>query len=122
MLDLTAEQLRQVRMILAAHLPGREVRAFGSRARGNAKPHSDLDLALMGDDPLSDLTRTELLADFEESDLPFRVDLLAWRDAPPSLRAAIAREGFTVTPTHERQPPYTTPHDHLLHHPSPRRP
>ncbi len=96
MLDLTSDELRQVRTILATHLAGREVRAFGSRAAGRAKPHSDLDLVAMGDEPLADLTRAELLADFDDSDLPFRVDILAWRDAPPSLREAIKRDGVSV--------------------------
>ncbi len=97
MLELTADQLREVRAILAARLPGREVRVFGSRATGCAKPHSDLDLAVMGEEPITALAHAELVADFEESDLPFRVDVLAWRDAPAVLRAAIARAGLPLS-------------------------
>ncbi len=99
MLDLAPEHLRLVQRLLAERLPGRAVRAFGSRVRGQAKTHSDLDLAVMGEEPIPDLVQAELRADFEESDLPFRVDLLAWRDAPPGLRDVIEREGVEIQAT-----------------------
>lgn len=83
--------------MLSEHLPGREVRVFGSRATGRAKPHSDLDLIVMGDEPVAALTHAELVSDFDESDLPFRVDLVLWRNAPPALRAVIAREAERLT-------------------------
>ena len=41
-----------VQTILARHVPGYEVRAFGSRARKQARRHSDLDLAIITDEPL----------------------------------------------------------------------
>ena len=33
-------------------MPNRKVWAFGSRATGTTKPFSDLDLAILGDQPL----------------------------------------------------------------------
>lgn len=96
MLDVTPDHLHLVRRILAERLPGREVRAFGLRVRGRAKPTADLDRVVMGEEQIPDLIQAELRADFEESDLPFRVDLLAWRDAPASLRAVIEREGLEI--------------------------
>lgn len=91
MLDLTADQLAMVRTLLARRLPQREVRAFGSRVTGRAWRYSDLDLVVMGDPPVADLTLAHLRADFEESDLPFRVDVIEQRDLPagwPSARGA----------------------------------
>lgn len=96
MFDLTEAQLRTVRALLARRLPEREVRVFGSRATGRAKPHSDLDLVVMGDAPVDDRVRAELMADFDDSDLPFRVDLLVWGEAPPALRQTITRDGLTL--------------------------
>lgn len=96
MLDLAPEHLRLVQRLLAERVPAREVRAFGSRVRGRAKPTADLDLVVMGEEPIPDPVQAELRADFEESDLPFRVDLLAWQDAPAGLREIIAREGVEV--------------------------
>lgn len=96
MLELTPEQLSQLRAILASRLPRREVRAFGSRVNGRAKPHSDLDLVVMGKEPIPDPVLAELHADLDDSDLPFRVDVLLWPDAPPSLRAAIASDSTPI--------------------------
>jgi type I restriction enzyme S subunit len=96
MLDVAPEHMRIIRRILTERLPAREVRAFGSRVRGRAKPTADLDLVVMGQERIPDLIQAELRADFEESDLPFRVDVLAWRDAPPGLREVIVREGVEI--------------------------
>ncbi len=82
MLDLTAEQLATVRAVLAGRARGREVRAFGSRVTGRAWRYSDLDLVVMGDAPLPELALAHLRADFEDSDLPFRVDVVEQRDLP----------------------------------------
>ena len=87
MLDLSPRQLDILRAILARHVPGREVRAFGSRVTGRAWRYSDLDLVVMGDEPLPDLVRANLVADLEESDLPFRVDLIEAPDLPASRTA-----------------------------------
>lgn len=96
MLDLTPEQLLLLRGILAARLPQREVRAFGSRVAGRAKPHSDLDLVVMGEESIPDLVLAELHADLDDSDLPFRVDIVLWPDVPPSLRESIARASAPI--------------------------
>ena len=88
---------RVIEALLAAHLPGQEVRAFGSRATGRGlKRWSDLDLALMGAQSIAAATLAALASAFDESDLPFRVDLLAWVDAPPALRQAILADGVVV--------------------------
>jgi predicted nucleotidyltransferase len=89
MLDLTPDQLALVRGLLARHVPDRQVRAFGSRVKGRARRWSDLDLVAMGREALPDLALAHLPADLEDSDLPFRVDLLEARDLPP-----IWTEGF----------------------------
>lgn len=78
MLDLTPAQLTEVRSILQTHVPGRTVRAFGSRVQGNSKPFSDLDLAVMGDTPLDFRQLASLKDAFADSDLPFRVDVVDW--------------------------------------------
>lgn len=96
MLDLAPEHLRLIQRMLAARVPGREVRAFGSRVRGRAKPTADLDLVVMGEERIPDLVQAELRADFEESDLPFRVDVLSWRETPPGLREVISMEGIAI--------------------------
>lgn len=77
-LALTDGQLQEVLQILQLHVPELEVRVFGSRAKGTAKPYSDLDLALMTQAPLT-LAQLALLNEaFDESSLPFKVDLVDW--------------------------------------------
>ena len=78
-IDITPEERAIVLRILNEIVPDREVRAFGSRVTGKAKPFSDLDLAIMGDEPLSLETRARLEEAFSESDLPWKVDALDWR-------------------------------------------
>ncbi len=90
-LDLRGEHLRIVMSILSDVIPGVEVRAFGSRVLGTAKRSSDLDLVVAGASRLDWKTMARLKAAFEESDLPFRVDLLDWHAIPEHFRATIAR-------------------------------
>jgi len=94
MLDLSASEFVCLRSLLARRLPGREVRAFGSRVQGRAKPHSDLDLVVMA--PITDLERVEFNADLDDSDLPFRVDVVVWQELAESMRAAIGRDSAPV--------------------------
>ena len=50
---------------------------------------SDLDLALMTDEPLSIARTAELKAAFTKSDLPSRVDLVDWASTSQSFREGI---------------------------------
>ncbi len=98
MIDLPPEQLALVRRILARELPGVPVRAFGSRVDGTARPHADLDLAVMDAGPLP-LERLFRLQDaFEESTLPIRVDVSDWHRLPQGLRAAVLERGEPIQP------------------------
>lgn len=76
-LAITPDELAQVQAILTRVLPA-DVRAgvFGSRARGNPKPWSDLDLVLEGQGPLPLSLMAELAEAFDESALPWKVDLV----------------------------------------------
>lgn len=53
-----------------------QVSVFGSRAKGTAKRFSDLDLVVMGE--IDRTTLRKLTEQFEESDLPFKVDIVVW--------------------------------------------
>jgi predicted nucleotidyltransferase len=91
MLNVTPGQLAMIRAILEAHLPGVPVWAFGSRVSGTAKPHSDLDLAVITERPVP-LGRLGALEEtFAESDLPFRVDVIDWARTGEKFRAIIRR-------------------------------
>lgn len=89
MLDLAAEHLEEVRRILQLHVPGRKVHAFGSRVQGNAKPFSDLDLAVMGEAPLDFRQLSALKDAFSDSNLPFRVDVVDWAATSKAFQGII---------------------------------
>ena len=92
MIDMKPEQLLEVREILEEYVPGWEVRAFGSRVTGRAKPWSDLDLAIVGPEPMGLRKWGRLVEAFQESTLPFRVDVLDWHDVSPPFQAIIDKE------------------------------
>lgn len=97
LLDIDPDHLAQVRALLNANLPGNvQVMVFGSRARGNAKRFSDLDLALKGTSAL-DLALLGQLADaFETSALPWRVDLVDYHALTPAFLRAIEADLVTL--------------------------
>ncbi|MFT8720500.1 nucleotidyltransferase family protein [Acetobacter sp.] len=91
-IDITPEERAIVLRILNEIVPDREVRAFGSRVTGKAKPFSDLDLAVMGDEPLPLETRARLEEAFSESDLPWKVDVLDWTLVDKDFREIILKK------------------------------
>ena len=91
LLDLLPEHQALLLELLRRHLPGIEVWAYGSRAKGTAKPWSDLDLVAHVP-PQRKPALHALREAFEESDLPFRVDLFAWDEIPDEFRRNIEKE------------------------------
>ncbi len=89
MIDLEHGELAMVREILERHLAGHEVWAYGSRVHGRRKPSSDLDLAVAGEVPLALGLVASLELDFEESDLPFKVDIVDLASVSASFRERI---------------------------------
>ena len=96
MLDLAPEHLEIVVGILAAHLPGCEVRAFGSRTKGTAGRFSDLDLVVLSDAPLDYALLGRVRDAFSLSDLPFRVDIMDSATLKDTLRAQILLGSTTM--------------------------
>jgi predicted nucleotidyltransferase len=91
-LDLAPSHLALVRTILREQLPELEVRAFGSRVTGHAKPFSDLDLIVISPVGLPAPVCAHVADAFAESNLPFKVDIVDASEADPSFRArALAR-------------------------------
>jgi type I restriction enzyme S subunit len=99
MIDVSAEHLETVRKILAAQVPGREVRAFGSRVTGSAESTSDLDLAVIGEGRLDRRSKMLLREAFEESNLPFRVDVLDYNAISADFRTIVDEQYEVVQKT-----------------------
>lgn len=103
MIDVFPPHLRIIRAILRKYIPGCEVRVFGSRLGGAAKKYSDLDLVVVGREKLPKKILYLLREEFEESDLPFRVDILDWLTISGDFRKIIkARYGVIQTAAKSR--------------------
>lgn len=88
-LDLRPDHWDIVRAILYEHVPDRKVFAFGSRTTWTAKEYSDLDLVILGDQPLPLKITSALNEGFSESDLPFKVDVVEWIRIDEEFREVI---------------------------------
>lgn len=64
--------------------------AFGSRVKGNPKTLSDLDLCFFDSIPVNTLAHLD--EDFEESDLPYKVDIVDWNKCSESFKNAIKND------------------------------
>ena len=94
-LHLPAAQFEALRHILASRLPaGVKILIFGSRATGiRLKPHSDLDLLIVGPEKLPLLLLGDLREALSESDLPFSVDIVEAQYAEPEFLASLEELG-----------------------------
>ena len=90
-ISLTPAQRRLVLDAIAAHLPpATKVWVFGSRANGRARRYSDLDLMIDAGRRLT-LDETAILNEaFDESDLPYKVDVVDWHAIGERFRNLIA--------------------------------
>jgi type I restriction enzyme S subunit len=91
MIDLTPQHLKLVRDVLTQMIPGVRVCAFGSRVTGKAKRFSDLDLAIMGNEPIATSLLYQIKDAFEESDLPIRVDIVDWHQIGDDFKKIIQK-------------------------------
>ena len=87
----------EIERILApvlARLSDVGVKLFGSRARGDARRVSDIDIALTSSHATPATEMASLREALEESCVPFRIDLVDYAVAPRELQVAIDREGI----------------------------
>lgn len=95
-IDVPTRDLLKLRAILHKHIPDREVAVFGSRATGAAKPFSDLDLAVLGSECIPPAVLADLRDELDESDLPFKVDVVEWAYASEPFRRVIERDSVPL--------------------------
>lgn len=96
-IDLKAEYLEIVCNVLRKNLPAdAKVGIFGSRTTGKAKEFSDIDLVIDLGKPLPLSISAKLAYDFEESNLPYRVDVVDWHSISDSFRERIAKDRVDI--------------------------
>ena len=95
-LSLLTRYRRMVEAILSEHVPEAEVWAYGSRIQGRSHDGSDLDLVIRS--PSLEHLGAELLdliEAFQESNIPFLVQIHDWAMLPKSFHREIER-GYVV--------------------------
>ena len=95
-IDITTEQRKTILALLERHLPDTEAWMYGSRIKWTSSPQSDLDMVVLST-PEQARGVSSLREAFEDSNLPFRVDLFVWNDVPDSFRSQIAQEHVVLT-------------------------
>jgi predicted nucleotidyltransferase len=63
--------------------------AYGSRVKGNARKYSDLDICYYD---VPDLVIGDIYEELENSDLPFIVELVAWKNMRPAFQKMIKKD------------------------------
>ena len=114
-IDITTEQRKIILSLLDKHLPNTTTWVYGSRAKWSARPESDLDMVVFPKPEQSDQV-FELREAFEESDLPFRVDLFAWDAVPEKFRKQITANHVLLVQKIKTEPPNGWKHATLGDH------
>ncbi len=90
-LQLTEQELLIVKTILQDQLVGIPVWAYGSRTKGTAKRYSDLDLAVITQEPLTFQKLATLENAFSDSELEWKVDILDWASASEEFKRIVLK-------------------------------
>ena len=100
-IDVTAADRRTILSLIERYLPDTAAWIHGSRAKWTSRPQSDLDLVVFAT-PEQRGRVGALREAFEESNLPFRVDLLVWDEVPETFRRKIEAEHVVLVETRDR--------------------
>lgn len=94
----------EIRAVFRRHPEVQRATLFGSRAKGNFREGSDIDLALEGD-ALERRHLATMLGEFEESSIPQKVDLLLKKTlSHQELLDHIARVGVVFYESAQARP------------------
>ena len=96
-LNVKEKYLKMVVDLLAYFCPESIVLAYGSRVGGDSHPGSDLDLAINNFSSDKGTVGT-LKGLFDESNIPFYVDIHKYEDLPLSFQKEIDRNNVQIYP------------------------
>jgi predicted nucleotidyltransferase len=95
MIDAKEQDIILIAKTIRKHIPDCEIRVFGSRIKGTARPYSDIDIAIVAENLISPLTLERIKEEFAQSDIPCRVDILDFKAISDSFRKVI-EDGYEV--------------------------
>lgn len=86
---LSLEKVRLIQELLSQYPQVKQIKIFGSRAIGNYRDNSDIDLVLWGD--LTEELIAKIKDELEELPLPYSFDIKSYDELPPELKEHIDR-------------------------------
>ena len=96
MYGLDNEEMNLLRQVFTSINGLDEVILYGSRAKGNYKPFSDIDITLVGD-RLTDSNLMDVMSSLSESSLPYFCDVSLYKNITnPALLSHIERRGKVI--------------------------
>lgn len=93
---LSVNELSELKQILKVNLESEKVVIFGSRVNGTLHDHSDVDLAIIGEEKLSYDLIAALREAFENATFSFRVDFLDYHRISKEFRSIIDETGVVL--------------------------
>ncbi len=92
-IDVEPKHLEEIKRVLARTLPYKKVWAYGSRVKWTANERSDLDLAVF---EATDTQIENAKEAFNESNVPFIVQLMNWQNIPDDFKKNIEEKYFVL--------------------------
>lgn len=86
---IDANHKTQVAQIIRGYLPNVRIWAFGSRVRGEAKPTSDLDIAVEMHEKIDLAVMAKIREALAETDIPYQIDLVDCQRVSGDFKAMI---------------------------------
>ncbi len=101
-IDISTNQRKTILELLRKYLPNTTAWVYGSRVKWTSRPQSDLDMVVFAA-PEQDRQVSNLREAFEESNLPFRVDLFVWDTVPEQFHEQIEADHVVLVEKEERK-------------------
>ncbi len=91
MIDLEEKYINFIKSTIAKFLKNFDLFLFGSRAKGTARKYSEIDIAILSEE-LDEDKRLKILFEFENSTLPYQVDVVDLKTISDDFKALIEND------------------------------
>ncbi len=95
-LDLELKYVNFIRDKILALIPDVEIYFFGSRTQGKALEYSDVDVALKSSDKIPIEKMLQLKAQFEESTIPYKIDIVDLNNLKAEFKKIIEKDLYKI--------------------------
>ena len=85
---------RKLIEIVFKYLPKARIFLYGSRARNDHTPESDIDIAIDNKSKIDKIMLSTIKEDVDESTIPFFVDIVDFAEVSDDLRNQILKDGI----------------------------